>query len=159
MICGNCGAKDTIKDYGESQDIRFQCSECCWVPPKFTNICSVCKQPQSEWYNDKICVDCYFSGNPKAVRHNEDKLRVDLIPPKFIEEVARVFTFGAKKYSPNNWKGFNEQQKEEIIGSLLRHILEFQKGNKLDSESGLHHLAHAACNIAFILYFEEDKND
>lgn len=89
-----------------------------------------------------------------AVRYNKDKLRVDLIPTEFIEEVAKVFTFGAKKYSPNNWKGFNESQQKEIIGSLLRHILEYQKGNKFDDESGLHHLAHAACNISFILYFE-----
>lgn len=94
----------------------------------------------------------------EAVRHNQDKLRVDLIPVEFIEEVAKVFTFGAKKYSPNNWKGFTKEQQDEILGSLLRHILEYQKGNKLDSESGLHHLAHAACNISFILYFESEEN-
>lgn len=95
----------------------------------------------------------------KAVRHNQDKLRVDLIPTQLTESVAKVLTFGAKKYSPNNWKGFTKEQQDEILGSLLRHILEYQKGNKIDSESGLHHLAHAACNIAFILYFEEKNND
>lgn len=95
----------------------------------------------------------------KAVRHNQDKLRVDLIPTQLTESVAKVLTFGAKKYSPNNWKGFTKEQQDEILGSLLRHILEYQKGNKIDSESGLHHLAHAACNIAFILYFEEQNND
>lgn len=109
---------------------------------------------------DVICPDCgkkYELVKPKAVRHNQDKLRVDLIPTELIEEVAKVFTFGAKKYSPNNWKGFTKEQQDEILGSLLRHILEYQKGNKLDSESGLHHLAHAACNIAFILYFENKE--
>lgn len=110
------------------------------------------------------CVVCGFTEgggihHSVAIRHNQDKLRVDLIPTELIEEVARVLTFGAKKYSPNNWKGFTKEQQGEILGSLLRHILEYQKGNRLDSESGLHHLAHAACNIAFILYFEnkEDK--
>lgn len=109
----------------------------------------------------EVCKKCSYdikkSGEYPAVRYNQGKLRVDLIPPKFLEEVAKVLTFGAAKYSANNWKNFTAEQQSEILGSLLRHILEYQKGNKLDSESGLHHLAHAACNIAFILYFEEQK--
>lgn len=117
------------------------------------------------YYNGAAWKSCQVCGIPlannvpttEAVRHNQDKLRVDLIPTELIEEVAKVFTFGAKKYSPNNWKGFTKEQQDEILGSLLRHILEYQKGNKLDSESGLHHLAHAACNIAFILYFENKE--
>lgn len=131
--------------------------------------CENCKQ-ESEF----ICIEgndyleCIRCGTPftlsaqhrrKAVRYNQDKLRVDLIPTELTEQVAKVFTFGANKYSANNWKGFSQEQQDEIIGSLLRHILEYQKGNKFDDESGLHHLAHAACNIAFILYFENKKGE
>lgn len=127
---------------------------------------SACKYCGQGLAVSDICYDCYknLSGNGLgsletiAVRHNQDKLRVDLIPTELIEEVAKVLTFGAKKYAPNNWKGFTKQQQDEIVGSLLRHILEYQKGNKLDNESDLHHLAHAACNIAFILYFENKEN-
>lgn len=125
-----------------------------------TEICKKCGAENALYVDSgvTICSYCgWYSAISEAIRHNQDKLRVDLIPTELIEEVAKVFTFGAKKYSPNNWKGFTKEQQDEILGSLLRHILEYQKGNKLDSESGLHHLAHAACNIAFILYFENKE--
>lgn len=91
---------------------------------------------------------------PQAVRDNQDKTRFDLIPPCFIREVAEVFTFGAKKYSPENWKGFTPEQQEEIKASLLRHIYAYLEGEELDPESGLSHLAHAGCNLAFLSYFK-----
>ena len=123
-----------------------------------SNYCFCCEKPI---ISGDFCLDCskeYTPVKSDAIRHNQDKLRVDLIPTELIEEVAKVLTFGAKKYSPNNWKGFTKEQQGEILGSLLRHILEYQKGNRLDSESGLPHLAHAAGNIAFILYFENKEN-
>lgn len=125
-----------------------------------TEICKKCGAENTLYVDLGVTICSYCGWNsaiPEAIRHNQDKLRVDLIPTELIEEVAKVLTFGAKKYSPNNWKGFTKEQQDEILGSLLRHILEYQKGNKLDSESGLHHLAHAACNIAFILYFENKE--
>lgn len=90
----------------------------------------------------------------EAMRFNAGKIRYDLIPPEFIREVAEVFTFGAKKYKPNNWKGFTPEQQEEIKGSLLRHIYAYLEGEENDSESGLSHLAHAGCNLAFMIYFK-----
>lgn len=92
----------------------------------------------------------------EAVRHNQDKTRFDLIPPCFIREVAEVFTFGAKKYAPENWKGFTPEQQEEIKASLLRHIYAYLEGEELDPESGLSHLAHAGCNLAFLSYFKNN---
>lgn len=94
----------------------------------------------------------------EAVRDNQDKLRYDLIPPEFITALAEVFTFGAKKYTPNNWKGFTPEQQEEIQGSLLRHIYAYLEGEENDPESGLSHLAHAGCNLAFMIYFK-NKGD
>lgn len=92
-----------------------------------------------------------------AIRYNEGKVRYDLIPPEFIREIAEVLTFGATKYSPDNWKGFNKQQQEEIKASLLRHIYTYLEGDEFDQESGLHHLAHAGCNLAFLAYFRNLK--
>lgn len=89
----------------------------------------------------------------EAIRFNQDKTRYDLIPPEFIREVAEVFTFGANKYSDHNWKGFTPEQQEEIKGSLLRHIYAYLEGEENDPESGLSHLAHAGCNLAFMIYF------
>lgn len=140
-VCSECKANTPVE--------RFSCPKCnasSVLAPFYKDVTIECPKCKTEYVAKK-----------DAVRYNKDKLRVDLIPTEFIEEVAKVFTFGAKKYSPNNWKGFNESQQNEILGSLLRHILEYQKGNKFDDESGLHHLAHAACNIAFILYFENKE--
>lgn len=138
LKCQKCGS-DSVMFYWTNSGEYCECAECG------NNSRQVCSNGQDK--------------PKKAIRHNQDKLRVDLIPTQLTESVAKVLTFGAKKYSPNNWKGFTKEQQDEILGSLLRHILEYQKGNKIDSESGLHHLAHAACNIAFILYFEEQNND
>jgi len=81
-------------------------------------------------------------------RYNEGKNRLELIPPACIEGIGEVMTFGAKKYAPYNWaKGMSFI---EVLGSLKRHILAFEKGEELDKESGLPHLDHAACNLAFL---------
>lgn len=97
--------------------------------------------------------DLQCSQTTEAVRYNQDKLRYDLIPPEFVTAIAEVFTFGAQKYTPNNWKGFTPEQREEIKGSLLRHIYAYLEGEENDPESGLSHLAHAGCNLAFMLWF------
>lgn len=88
-----------------------------------------------------------------GVRFNENKLRYDLIPQEIIDELAKVFTFGAVKYDEENWKNFNEKQQKEIMASLLRHIYAHKKNEIFDKETGCTHLGHAACNIAFILHF------
>lgn len=88
-----------------------------------------------------------------GVRFNQNKLRYDLIPQEIIDELAKVFTFGAVKYDEENWKNFNEKQQKEIMASLLRHIYAHKKNEIFDKETGCTHLGHAACNIAFILHF------
>lgn len=34
----------------------------------------------------------------------DNKLRWDLLPLDLIEKIVEVFSFGAKKYSPNTWQ-------------------------------------------------------
>lgn len=86
-----------------------------------------------------------------AKRFDVGKLRLGLIPTSFIEETAKVFTFGAQKYDDNNWR--KGMKWSRCIDSLERHLMEFKKGNDNDEESGLLHLGHAAANIAFLIEF------
>jgi hypothetical protein len=87
----------------------------------------------------------------EAIKFDENKVRLELLPTDAIEAVADVLTFGAKKYGDHNWeKGFDYTR---VIGSLLRHVFAFAKGEDLDPESGKSHLAHAACNVLFLLTF------
>lgn len=94
----------------------------------------------------------------KGLRYNKGKTRLELIPPELIENVGKVLTFGAAKYAPDNWRNFDEEQIRQCIGSAMRHIEAYRKGEWLDSESNLPHLAHAATNIGFILALKGDKN-
>lgn len=90
-----------------------------------------------------------------AERFNKGKPRIGLIPPEILEALGAVLGFGAEKYGENNWKkGLTD---EECLSSCLRHITQLMKGERLDSESGLHHAAHAACNLAFLLHFHTNE--
>ena len=90
--------------------------------------------------------------NPVApgMKFDSDKLRYDLVPPSALEKIVEVLTYGAKKYAPENWKKVEEPERR-YIAAAMRHIEAFRKGERLDPESGLPHLAHAACCLMFIL--------
>jgi hypothetical protein len=89
----------------------------------------------------------------EAIRYNEGKPQISLVPPELIIGVAEVMMFGAKKYSRDNWK--KGLSYEDCYDSCQRHLLAFINGEERDEESGLPHLAHAATNIAFMLYFKK----
>lgn len=89
---------------------------------------------------------------PQGVKHDEGKLDLTLIPPALLEEVAKVLMHGAEKYDRLNWVKVPDAG-HRYAAAMLRHIHAWQKGESLDPESGRHHLAHAACCIAFLLAF------
>lgn len=86
----------------------------------------------------------------KGLRYDEGKPRMDLIPPELLFAIAEVLTYGAEKYAPRNWERGMIWGKE-VYAPLIRHLEKWKKGEERDEESGLTHLAHAACNIAFLV--------
>lgn len=86
-----------------------------------------------------------------SVKYDLNKLRWDLLPIEEVEEEVKVLTVGAQKYGPHKWKTL-ENAEERYFAALMRHIAAYRKGEYLDSETGLPHLAHAACNIRFLQY-------
>ncbi len=78
------------------------------------------------------------------------KLKISLVPTEIIKEIAKVREYGVEKYhDPDNWQKVEE---ERFIDAMLRHILaEMEDPAGVDKESGLPHLSHVACNVAFIL--------
>ena len=77
-----------------------------------------------------------------AVKNDEDKARFDLIPPRPLWELAKIYTVGAKKYAPRNWeKGMCWGR---IFAAIMRHLWRWAMGEDDDPEDGLSHLAHAA---------------
>ena len=84
------------------------------------------------------------------------KVRFDLLLPEFEEEVAKVLTMGAEKYEANNWQKVDDA-KDRYYAALRRHLNAWRKGEKIDEESGLSHLAHVACNAMFLMYFDGEE--
>jgi hypothetical protein len=79
--------------------------------------------------------------------------RLDLLPFDALEEVARVYGFGATKYAPDNYlKGYAWRLS---LGALLRHVSRWAQGESYDIESGLHHMAHAAFHCLALVTFEK----
>jgi hypothetical protein len=76
-----------------------------------------------------------------------------LIPTEFLAEVARVYSYGAEKYSRDNWlSGYPWSWSYD---ALQRHIIAFWSGQETDPESGRHHLAHAAFHLASLFTYSE----
>lgn len=83
-----------------------------------------------------------------ANKFDGGKLRLSLVPPELIEAVAKIREYGCKKYGDSDsWKKVEPQRYKD---ALYRHLLADARGEKTDAESGLPHIWHAACNIAFI---------
>lgn len=89
----------------------------------------------------------------KGIKFDGGKLEFGLLPPLALEEVVKVLTFGAQKYSRNNWQKVSGS-KRRYFDAMERHIWAWRKGEQIDPESGINHLAHAMCCLMFL--FEHD---
>ena len=88
----------------------------------------------------------------KGLRFNKGKNQFCWLPPDALWSTCKVFTNGAIKYAPRNWeRGMNWSI---CFDSLMRHMWLWWAGERYDPESKLPHLAHAACNILFLLAYE-----
>lgn len=67
--------------------------------------------------------------------------------------VVRVLEFGAKKYAKGNWaKGMPWSV---CYTCAMSHLTKALAGEENDEESGLPHLAHALCNIVFLIGYRD----
>lgn len=84
------------------------------------------------------------------------KARWDLLPYAQLEKGVEVLTFGSIKYGDNNWKGVETHRYKS---ALMRHLVAYFKGETFDEESKKEHLAHALCNILFLMYKDEEERN
>jgi Domain of unknown function (DUF5664) len=90
-----------------------------------------------------------------ARKDDKGKPALELIPGDALEEVARALMFGAGRYGRDNWlKGMLWGR---LFGAALRHVYKPLRGQWLDEESGLPHLAHACCCLLFLLTYDRRK--
>ena len=98
--------------------------------------------------------------NDQTMKADAGKLRLTHVPTELIRAVARIRMYGNEKYpegGPDNWK---QVEPERYRDALFRHLLAYLDDPKrVDPESGLPHLWHAACNIAFLIELEKQNGD
>lgn len=91
-----------------------------------------------------------------GIKFDEDKLRWDLLPWREVEQIVKIFTFGAHKYADDNWQLVVTKDPRRYFAAAMRHIVKWKKGIKADKESGLNPLAHALCDILFLLWKDNE---
>ena len=112
-------------------------------------------------------LEVHKNGRIKAekvgTKYDSGKLRYDLYPTDAYEGCTKVLTFGANKYSPNNWK-LVEDAKNRYYAALMRHLIAQKEhidgggaGLLLDDESGLPHLDHAQCCLVFMRHLTNNE--
>jgi len=100
-----------------------------------------------------------FDKEAQQYKYDQDKPRLDLVPPGVIEAIGKIRTYGLEKYGTAD--GWQEVEPERYTAALMRHLCKFLRNPYgKDEESGLPHLWHMACNIAFLIeLYEEDKDE
>ena len=125
-----------------------KCNHAAYYPADNT-VCENCREntfPEIKFENTN-------SQPTQAIKYDAEKPDYSLLPPAAIDEVAKVWTFGKKKYAAHNWtKGFAWTRP---LAASLRHIFAFMRGENLDPESGLNHLAHAICCLSMVIHFQK----
>jgi hypothetical protein len=78
-----------------------------------------------------------------------------LLPPELLEAVGQVLAFGANKYAPRNWE--NGLAWSRVFSALQRHLWAWWGGEECDPETGMSHLWHAGCCVAFLIAYESRR--
>lgn len=96
--------------------------------------------------------------NDQNCKKDAGKPQLTLVPQQIIYDIARVREFGIEKYHErDSWKRVDIQRYRD---AAYRHFLAYLADPQgVDEESGLTHLSHLACNIAFLCDMEKDISE
>ncbi len=92
----------------------------------------------------------------EAVKKDTDKTQMYLLPPKALEGIAKIMTYGAKKYNPYNYKLGKGLNWDRLFSACMRHLNAWNSGEDMDPESGENHLFHAGCCIMMLIDLQEN---
>lgn len=79
------------------------------------------------------------------------------VPRYFIQRIADVFRYGAKKYGIRNWQKGDQDFIDEIPDHIINHVYEYLEevnsgGTGKDKED---HLANIGCNLVMLMHFQK----
>lgn len=154
VICPNCGEGPMIREEpkvikSNTERYAYLCPDCGFVHTARSD------EDMKEWIKhlntpiEKEITDYH-------AKQDYGKAKLSLVPRRIIWDVAAIREYGNNKYpdgGPDNWRGV---EPERYIDAAYRHFLRYLDDPKsVDSESGLPHLWHLACNIAFLCEMED----
>lgn len=92
----------------------------------------------------------------QAAKADAGKPRLTLVPTAIVRAVAAVREYGNRKYGdPENWRQVDVQRYRD---AAYRHLLDYlDSPGGVDAESGLRHLWHLACNVAFLCELDDGE--
>lgn len=92
---------------------------------------------------------------------DQGKPPISLVPTGIIWEIAKVRDYGVNvKYPETGREGWREVGEERLRNAMLRHILRYlDDPDGVDDESGLPHISHAACGMAFLIELMKGRCD
>ena len=92
--------------------------------------------------------------NDQSIKADAGKPRLSLVPRRIIWDIAAIREYGCRKYgSSENWKAVDSQRYRD---AAFRHFMRYlDDPSGVDDESGLPHLHHLACNVAFLCELED----
>lgn len=67
-----------------------------------------------------------------GAKKDDGKLRFDLLPSDALEEIAFVYTIGAKKYADRNWEQGIKWGR--VFAATMRHAWAYWRGERYDRE-------------------------
>lgn len=145
--CVNCGIKCPPKPDGSPG----KCKECCW-----DELGEAIHYDQDKLYSEGRAFRLREASNTAETCDNMDegKPPIALLPLKQLNEVAQVVGYGARKYAKDNWK--KGETYRSTLSAALRHLVAFQDGEDTCPESELGHLAHAVCNLLFLMWYKDN---
>lgn len=85
-----------------------------------------------------------------ALKNDKEKLDLSLIPKVALEEAARAFMVGLKKYGRYNY--CNGHEASQLVSAAMRHLTSWYEGEEHDPIDGQHHLGSVIACCAMILH-------
>ena len=169
VICPQCGEGHMIREEpkvikSNTETYAYLCPICGFVHTaksdedfmKWTK--SLDKPTEEEILREQVrdFMEIVKETTDYHAKNDYGKAKLSLVPRRIIWDVAAIREYGNNKYpdgGPDNWRSV---EPERYRDAAYRHFLRYLDDPKsVDSESGLPHLWHLACNIAFLCEMED----
>lgn len=147
IICPNCGSPNYMMDISSvSKEYKIKCTNCNKYFKDYNEVIKLHKEKLDE------------APDSQKVKSDAGKPQLSLVPRRIIFDIAKIREYGNNKYPEGGKDNWKQVEPERYQDAAFRHFLAYlDDPYGVDAESGLPHLWHLACNIAFLCELEDQK--